>query len=210
MTLNVCGRALERTPWVAEDARHHGFALCGHGWRWASPAGMDEASERTAIARTVATLASLAGKALLGWRCKGSRSPHTRRLLREAGGFQFDRGDCGGDLPSLLDLGDGGPAHVVLPYAFDTNDMRFLDRGGSVHAADFSDEVGDALTALLTESRTVPHMLTVGLNPRTIGRLDRVAVLDRLLQQITGLGDRVRVMTREDIARHWRQPMSAL
>ena len=65
------------------------------------------------------------------------------------------------------------------------------------------------MTALLTESRTVPRMLTVGLHSRIIGRPGRVAGLDRLLQQITGLGDRVRVMTREDIARHWLQPMSA-
>ena len=209
LTLNVCGRALERTPWVEEDARRHGFELCGHGWRWASPASMDEASERTAIAGTVATLESLAGKAPVGWHCKGSRSPHTHRLLREAGGFLFDSDNYGDDLPSLLALGDGGPAHVVLPYAFDTNDMRFFGRGGFVHAADFSGQVGDALTALLTESRTVPRMLTVGLHSRIIGRPGRVAGLDRLLQQITGLGDRVRVMTREDIARHWLQPMSA-
>lgn len=209
LTLNVCGQALARTPWVADDARRHGFELCGHGWRWASPASLDESSERSAIARTVATIESLAGTAPVGWHCKGSRSPHTRRLLREAGGFIYDSDDYGDDLPCLLDLGDGGPAHVVLPYAFDTNDMRFFDHGGFVRAADFSGYVGDALTALLTESSKAPRMLTVGLHARIIGRPGRIAGLDHLLRQIDGLGDRVQVMTREDIARHWLHQLSA-
>jgi hypothetical protein len=67
LTLNVCGRALQRTPWVAADARQHGFEMCGHGWLWESPAGMDEATERAVIARTVATITQLGGMAPSGW-----------------------------------------------------------------------------------------------------------------------------------------------
>lgn len=203
LTLNVCGRALERTPWVADDARRHGFELCGHGWRWESPATMDEATERASIARTVATIARLGGRAPAGWHCKGSRSVHTRRLLREAGGFVYDSDDYGDDLPHTLDLGDGGPPHVVLPYGFDTNDMRFYDRGGFVRAADFSGYVGDAIEALRPEARHAPRLLTIGLHCRIIGRPGRIAGLDAVLRQVAGLGDEVRVMTREAIARHW-------
>jgi peptidoglycan/xylan/chitin deacetylase (PgdA/CDA1 family) len=208
LTLNVCGRALERTPWVADDARRHGFELCGHGWRWESPAGMDEATERESIARTVATIARLAGRAPLGWHCKGSRSPRTRRLLRELGGFVYDSDDYGDDLPHLLDLGDGGPPHVVLPYGFDTNDMRFFDRGGFVRGSDFSGYVGDAIKALLTESQQAPRMLTIGLHTRIIGRPGRISGLDSLLHQVTELGDAVSVMTRESIARAWLAAMA--
>ena len=209
LTLNVCGRALERTPWVADDARRHGFELCGHGWRWESPAGMDEATERDSIERTVATITRLAGRAPAGWHCKGSRSPHTRRLLRERGGFVYDSDDYGDDLPRLLDLGDGGPPHVVLPYGFDTNDMRFFDRGGFVRAADFSGYVGDAIEALLAESRQAPRMLTIGLHTRIIGRPGRIAGLDALLRQVQRLGDSVNVMTREAIARAWIDAMDS-
>lgn len=208
LTLNVCGRALERTPWVADDASRHGFELCGHGWRWESPAGMDEATERNSIARTVAAIARLAGRAPVGWHCKGSRSPHTRRLLRELGGFVYDSDDYGDDLPRLLDLGDGRPPHVVLPYGFDTNDMRFFDRGGFVRAADFSGYVGDAIVALLPESRWAPRMLTIGLHTRIIGRPGRIAGLDALLRQVQRLGDGVKVMTREAIARAWVDAMA--
>ncbi len=203
LTLNVCGRALERTPWVADAARTHGFEMCGHGWRWESPAGIDEASERASIARTAASIERLGGRAPVGWHCKGSRSTRTRRLLREHGGFIYDSDDYGDDIPHLLDLHDGRPPHVVLPYAFDTNDMRFFDRGGFVRAADFAGYVGDAIDALRVESRHAPRMLTIGLHARIIGRPGRIAGLDSVLRQVAELGTAVQVMTREDIARHW-------
>lgn len=203
LTLNVCGRALERTPWVADDARHHGFEMCGHGWRWESPSAMDEAAERTAIARTVATITRLGGRAPVGWHCKGSRSPHTRRLLREHGGFLYDSDDYGDDLPHTLDSGDCGPPHMVLPYGFDTNDMRFFDRGGFVRASDFAGYVGDAVDALVDEAKRSPRMLTIGLHSRIIGRPARIAGLDALLHKIATHGKSVCVMTREAIARHW-------
>eukprot|EP01041_Mallomonas_annulata_P015925 gene15925-33539_t len=80
LTLNVCGRALEHTPWVAVDAQKGGHELCGHGWRWESPALMDEATEREQIARTVDVVQRLWGRAPAGWHCKSSRSVDTRRL----------------------------------------------------------------------------------------------------------------------------------
>ena len=203
LTLNVCGRALERTPWVADDARRYGFELCGHGWRWESPALFDEASERASIARTADTIRRLAGAPPVGWHCKGSRSPQTRRLLREHGGFLYDSDDYGDDLPFLIELPDGRSPHLVLPYGFDTNDMRFFDRGGFVRAADFSGYVGDALDSLLLEAKHAPRMLTIGLHTRIIGRPARIAGLDELLRKIQGLGDAACVLTREQIARHW-------
>lgn len=209
LTLNVCGRALERTPWVADDARRHGFELCGHGWRWASPAGMAEADEAADIVRTAAVIERLAGRAPSGWHNKSSRSPATRRLLRAHGGFIYDSDDYGDDLPWLLDCGDGRPPHVVLPYAFDTNDMRFFDRGGFVRAADFSGYVGDAIAVLRREARQAPRMLTIGLHTRIVGRPGRIAALDAIVEQVLALGDEAAVMTREHIARHWRDTLSA-
>jgi hypothetical protein len=164
---------------------------------------MDESSERESIARTADIITRLGDRAPVGWHCKGSRSPRTRRLLRAHGGFVYDSDDYGDDLPHLVDFEDGRPAHVVLPYGFDTNDMRFFDRGGFVHAHDFSTYVGGAITALLAESQHAPRMLTIGLHARIIGRPGRIAGLDAVLQQVVGLGDAACVMTREAIARHW-------
>ena len=202
LTLNVCGRALERTPWVADDARQHGFEMCGHGWRWESPAALSEVEEAASIARTAAVISRLGGRAPVGWHCKSSRSPATRRLLRAHGGFLYDSDDYGDDLPHLLDLGDGQP-HVVLPYGFDTNDMRFFDRGGFVHASDFAAYTIDAVDALLAESRHAPRMLTIGLHTRIIGRPGRIAGLDALLRHVLANRSALQVLRREDIARHW-------
>lgn len=59
LTLNVCGSALERTPWVAQDSVTQGFEICAHGWRRSSPALMDEETERVAIARTAVIIRRL-------------------------------------------------------------------------------------------------------------------------------------------------------
>jgi peptidoglycan/xylan/chitin deacetylase (PgdA/CDA1 family) len=207
LTLNVCGRALERTPWVAEDARQHGFELCGHGWTWRSPAGLPEAEEAEVIARTADAITRLGGQAPRGWHNKSSRTPATRRLLRAHGGFEYDSDDYGDDLPWLLDFADGRPPHVVLPYAFDTNDMRFFDRGGFVRAADFAAYVGDAIEALRIEARHAPRMMTIGLHTRIIGRPGRIAGLDAVIAQVLALGPQAAVMTRAAIARHWRDAL---
>lgn len=202
LTLNICGRALERTPWVADDVRAHGWEPCGHGWTWTSPAGRPEADEAADIARTAATITRLTGRAPSGWHDKSSRSPATRRLLRAHGGFRYDSNDYGDDLPFLLDCGDGRAPHVVLPYGFDTNDMRFFDHGGFVRAHDFAGYVTDAIDALQAEARRAPRMLTIGLHTRIIGRPGRIAALDRVIAHVAQCREAV-VMTREAIAAHW-------
>lgn len=201
LTLNVCGRALEHTPWVAADALKGGHELCGHGWRWESPALMDEATEREQIARTVHVVQHLWGRPPAGWHCKSSPSVNTRRLL-QAMDFLYDSDDYGDDLPYTLTREDGRP-HVVLPYAFDTNDMRFFDRASFVHGRDFADYVIAALDTLMQESQTAPRMLTVGLHTRIIGRPARIGGLDLVLRHVAQHNDAIWVATREDIARHW-------
>lgn len=202
LTLNVCGRALECTPWVARDAMDHDFEICAHGWRWESPAHMDEATERASIERTVATIQRLWGRAPSGWHCKSSRSVHTRKLLREHGGFFYDSDDYGDDLPYILH-DPQGLKHVVLPYAFDTNDMRFFDRASFVQGRDFSDYVIAAIDELLKETRQGPRMLTVGLHTRIIGRPARIGGLDAVLDHLATVAPEVWVAKREDIARYW-------
>lgn len=203
LTLNACGRALQRTPWVGTVAREQGWEVCGHGWLWLSPLHLDEATERAAIERTAAVIRQTWGRAPAGWHCKGSRSVRTRALLRAHGGFAYDSDDYGDDAPWLLPFDDGRPPHVVLPYGFDTNDMRFFDPGGFVHAGDFAGYVIDAIEALRGEARDAPRMLTIGLHSRIVGRPGRIAALDAVLAHVRALGAGVAVLTRECIARHW-------
>lgn len=200
-TLNACGRALERTPWIAAEAVADGHEVAAHGWRWERHVHMDEATERQAIARTVQAITATAGSPPLGWHTRSATSIRTRDLLIEQGGFLYDSNAYNDDLPYTVDTAAG--PHVVLPYAFDTNDMRFFNRGGFVFAADFARYCSDAFDRLHAEGARAPRMLSVGLHTRMIGRPGRIAGLEAFLDHAMA-HDGVWFATRADIARAWR------
>jgi len=200
-TLNACGRALRATPWIAAEAVADGHEVAAHGWRWERHVHMDEATERQAIARTVAAIAETAGHPPLGWHTRSATSLRTRALLIEQGGFLYDSNAYNDDLPFVVDTAAG--PHVVLPYAFDTNDMRFFNNGGFVFAGDFARYCCEAFDRLWDEGARAPRMLSVGLHTRMIGRPARIGGLEAFLDHACARGD-VWFATRAEIARHWR------
>src|SRR5262245_40828219 len=112
-------------------------------------------------------------------RLRSATSANTRRLLVEHGGFLYDSNAYDDDLPYVETV--AGRTHVVLPYAFDTNDMRFCNGGGFVFADDFARYCIDAFDRLYNEGAAVPRMLSVGLHLRIIGRPARIGGLERFL-----------------------------
>jgi peptidoglycan/xylan/chitin deacetylase (PgdA/CDA1 family) len=200
-TFNSCARAVAATPILASEPAARGHEVSAHGWRWEMHANMDEATERAVIARTVATLAEAAGARPLGWHTKSAPSANTRRLLLEDGGFLYDSDAYDDDLPRLVP-GAGGKPHVIIPYAFDTNDMRFRPGQGFVFAEDFSRYCIAAFDRLMQEGG---RMMSIGLHLRTIGRPARIGGLEQILEHIARAGDAVWVARRMDIARHWLQ-----
>lgn len=200
-TLNACGRALHHTPWIATEAVADGHEVAAHGWRWERHANMGEAEERSAIARAVAAIEASARTPPLGWHTRSATSVRTRDLLVEQGGFLYDSNAYNDDLPYLVET-SAGP-HVVLPYAFDTNDMRFHNGGGFVFAGDFARYCIDAFDRLFQEGAEAPRMLSVGLHTRIIGRPARIGGLEAFLDHAKATGD-VWFATRAEIARYWR------
>lgn len=200
-TLNACGRALDRTPWIAAEAVAAGHEVAAHGWRWERHVHMDEATERRAIAQTVAAIARTAGTPPLGWHTRSATSGRTRDLLIEQGGFLYDSNAYNDDLPYVVET-RAGP-HVVLPYAFDTNDMRFFNRGGFTFGSDFARYCIDAFDRLHAEGARAPRMLSIGLHTRMIGRPARIGGLEAFLDHALARGD-VWFATRAQIARAWR------
>ncbi|MCZ8101792.1 MAG: polysaccharide deacetylase family protein [Burkholderiales bacterium] len=199
-TVSACGRAVERTPSLAADAVRRGHEVSAHGWRWESHAGMAEADERAAIARTVAAIERATGVRPVGWHTRSASSPNTRRLLIEEGGFLYDSDWYGDDLPTTLRFGER--RHVVLPYAFDTNDMQFQNTHRFVRAYDFSGYVLDAFDWLWREGAHAPRMMSVGLHLRMLGRPGRMqALVDMLVEMTRRPG--VWIARRDEIARHW-------
>jgi peptidoglycan/xylan/chitin deacetylase (PgdA/CDA1 family) len=199
-TVSACGRAVERSPELARDAIARGHEVSAHGWRWQSHAGMDEASERRAIAHTVAAIERATGQRPLGWHTRSATSPNTRRLLAEEGGFLYDSDAYNDDLPYEVRI--AGKRHLVLPYAFDTNDMQFYN-ASRFRGADFADYVMDAFDWLVREGANTPKMMSIGLHLRIIGRPGRIGALDRILRHITQIGS-AWIAPRVAIARHWR------
>jgi peptidoglycan/xylan/chitin deacetylase (PgdA/CDA1 family) len=198
-TVSACGRAVERSPALARDAIARGHEVAAHGWRWESHAGMAEADERRAIARTVATIAEVTGHRPVGWHTRSAASQNTRRLLVEEGGFLYDGDAYNDDLPYFTSV--SGKRHLVLPYAFDTNDMHF-QHSQRFRGADFADYVIAAFDWLVREGARAPKMMSVGLHLRMIGRPGRMGALDAILRHVTQ-SKAAWIAPRAAIARHW-------
>lgn len=200
-TLNANGRALEISPWIAEEAVCDGHEVAAHGWRWERHVHMTPDVERAVIARSVAAIGKAAGAPPVGWHTRSATSPNTRALLVEHGGFLYDSNAYNDDMPYMVDV--GGRTHVVLPYAFDTNDMRFLNGGGFVFADDFARYCIAAFDRLYAEGATAPRMLSIGLHLRIIGRPARIGGLEAFLDHALSR-EGVWFARRDEIAHHWR------
>ena len=200
-TLNACGRALEATPWIATEAISDGHEVAAHGWRWEKHAGMDEMTERGAILRAVSAIEKIVGSPPIGWHTRSATSVRTRALLVEQGGFLYDSNAYNDDIPYTVETANG--PHVILPYAFDTNDMRFYNSGGFVFGEDFARYCNAALDRLMDEAGDAPRMLSIGLHTRIIGRPARIGGLEAFLDHALR-SQSVWFATRADIARTWR------
>ena len=176
-TVSSSGQAVERLPLLAQDAVRRGHEVSAHGWRWEGHADLDEAEERDRIARTVAAIKAATGSRPVGWHTRSPGSINTRRLLVEEGGFLYDSDAYNDDLPYFVQVGD--KRHLVLPYAFDTNDMQFFHTNRFSGAADFAAYVIDAFDWLHREGAHAPKMMSIGLHLRMIGRPGRIGALDQ-------------------------------
>ena len=203
--MNCCARAVKLSPWLAQDAVARGHEIGCHSYRWERHAGMTEADERRLIVRAVQDIEAAAGVRPVGWHTRSASSVNTRRLLIEEGGFLYDSDAYNDDLPFLLPAGQD--QHVVLPYSFDTNDMRFQRGGGFNLAGDFARYCNDAIDWLWEEGATAPKMMTIGLHLRIIGRPGRIGGLRQVMDHIAAKGD-IWVARRDEIAKHWRARMN--
>jgi peptidoglycan/xylan/chitin deacetylase (PgdA/CDA1 family) len=116
-------------------------------------------------------------------------------------GFLYDSDAYNDDTPYMVDV--NGHAHVVLPYAFDTNDMQFQNTQRFSTGDEFAQYVCAAYDWLWREGAEQPRMLSIGLHLRMIGRPGRIAALEKILLHLAQKGG-AWVTTREQIARHWR------
>jgi allantoinase len=162
---------------------------------------MDEAHERGIIAKAVEVLDAAAGTPPIGWHTRSATSVNTRRLLVEHGGFLYDSNAYDDDIPYTIEV--AGRPHVVLPYAFDTNDMRFFNSYAFVHGDDFARYCIAAFDRLYAEGAEAPRMMSVGLHLRIIGRPARIGGLEAFLAHAVAKPG-VWFARRDEIAHAWR------
>ena len=205
LTVFGVARALERHPEAVAAYRELGHEIAAHGLRWINYQQVDEATERAHLAEAVAILKQLTGAAPLGW-YTGRDSPNTRRLVVEHGGFLYDSDSYADDLPYWTRVTRSNAPHLVIPYALDSNDMRFAALQGFNSGTQFFDYLKDSFDVLYREGDPAgldaPKMLSVGLHARLCGRPGRIAALERFLDYVAG-HERVWICRRIDIARHW-------
>jgi len=199
-TIFACAVAFEANPAAARGAIARGWDICAHGNRWEEHWLMDRETERAAIARAVASIEKTAGQPPVGWYCRYGPSVNTRELVVAQSSFLFDSDSYADDLPYYV-TSAAGP-WLVIPYALDTNDIRFW-RGSLQVADDFAAYLCDAFDQLWEEGATQPRMMSVGLHCRIAGRPGRARGLARFLEHAQRRG-RVWFATRGEIARHWR------
>jgi putative urate catabolism protein len=203
LTVFAVAQALQRHPEAVTAYREMGAEIAAHGLRWISYQQVDEATERAHMAQAVQILKELTGAAPVGW-YTGRDSPNTRRLVVEHGGFLYDSDSYADDLPYWTRVADR--PHLVVPYALDSNDMRFAALQGFNSGTQFFDYLKDAFDTLYREGDPLgldsPKMLSIGLHARLCGRPGRIASLERFLDYV-GAHERVWICRRVDIARHW-------
>ncbi|HEV2152853.1 polysaccharide deacetylase family protein [Bradyrhizobium sp.] len=203
-TFMMCGRAVERVPDLARAAIEAGHEPAVHGWRWLPHVLYGDAeTERRDIEKTRDVITRATGVTPVGFMTRGSQSAWTRDLLIELG-FAYDSNALDDDLPYWSRSSRG--SMLILPYGFDTNDMKFFHPNGFVQPEDFSNYVGAALATLVEEAgRGRSSMLSVGFHLRICGRPARFRAVKAILAELARLEGRVWVATRADIATHFRE-----
>jgi len=201
ITFYMCGRAVERLPGIARRIVEAGHEPACHGWLWRPQSDYDsEAEERSDIERCLAASRAATGERPMGFFSRGSESAWTRKILRDLG-FAYASNGFDDDFP-YWDRTDAARPLLVLPYALDSNDMKFFHPNGFVRAREMVEYVSDALDVLGEEAaRGLPRLLNIGFHLRIVGRPARLAALQGVLALLAARRDRLWIATRADIAR---------
>jgi allantoinase len=218
LTIFAVASALQRYPEMLQAFMARGDEIANHGLRWTHYQQAPEATERADIAQATQIIRDMTGGQWpLGW-YTGRDSPNTRRLVAEQGSYVYDSDYYGDDLPFwLMVMKNGGShssktapdtaAHLVVPYALDTNDMRFAQAQGFNTGDHFFHYLRDAFDALYAEGApnglNRPKMMSVGMHCRLLGKPGRIGALQKFLDHIQSR-ERVWICRRIDIARHWQ------
>ncbi len=200
-TIFFCGRAVARAPSLARACVARGHEAACHGWLWRPHADYTSRDAEAAdLDRALDAIEAATKERPRGFFCRGGESPWTRDLLVERD-FAYTSNAFDDDLPYWTKNGD----LLVLPYALDTNDMKFFHPNGFVLASEMVDYVRDALETLLLEAESGrARVLNIGFHLRIAGRPARFRAVREILAMLSAHRDRLWLARRIDIAEAFR------
>lgn len=200
-TWTAASLALERAPQIAEAIVERGDEACCHGYRWAHQFWMNEEKEREFIRKGWQSIEETCGRRPVGWLSRYLHTEETRRLLAEEG-FFYHMDDYSDDFPfwDSVETGDGAKPMVIMPYALDSNDMKFW-LAPSLTVRNWLQYATDTFDWMCAEAHEEgARMMSLGLHLRIIGRPGRIGALKGFFEHIKGRDD-VWIASREEIAR---------
>lgn len=207
-TVTAAALSLENAPHLAEMIVKGGHETCSHGWRWIHQFSYKEDREREFIQKAVASIEKTIGERPYGWLSRYLHTDNTRRLLAEEG-FFYLMDDLSDDLPrwTVVETVAGPKPMVIVPYALDTNDMKFWT-APAYTPEDWLDYAIATFDQLYEEGGSEPRMMSLGLHLRIIGRPGRIGALERFIQHVNSHAG-VWCASRLDIARHFAAQVPA-
>lgn len=201
LTIFAVATALGRYPELATRLSKGGHEIACHGNRWIDHQDLEPQEEEAQIRDALATIEDLVGERMVGW-YTGRTSPNTLRLISQMERIAYCADDYSDDLP-FWDYRWGSPL-LMVPYALDTNDMRFSAAHGFANAQDYFDYLKDSFDTLYAEGSDRPAMMSVGMHCRLVGRPGRFSGLQKFVDYVASHED-VWICRRIDIAEHWQR-----
>ena len=199
-TIFTPGRICELYPQAMRAVARDGHEIADHMWEHRVP--KDPALERDHLLKTAAALEKIAGR-----RPVGTRSDHTRALLKREG-FLYSSHDSAAHLPYYITDDDdpAGTAFLNLPFHYAIDDAMFfsfawLGSGNAAQRITDPDRVFDMWWAAFQQQYRAGGYLNVVMHPFVSGRALRIAMMDRLIAKMQTLPG-VWFATCEEVARH--------
>jgi peptidoglycan-N-acetylglucosamine deacetylase len=198
-TIFTPGRICELYPQAMHAVARDGHEIADHMWEHRVP--KEPALEQDHLLKTAAALEKIAGR-----RPVGTRSDHSRPLLKREG-FLYTSHDSAAQLPYYVsDDGAGGATLLNLPFHYAIDDAMFfsfawLGSGNAAQRITDPDRVFDMWWAAFRQQYDAGGYLNVVMHPFVSGRALRIAMMDRLIAKMKTLPG-VWFATCEQVARH--------
>jgi peptidoglycan-N-acetylglucosamine deacetylase len=183
-TIFTPGRACELYPQALRAAVRSGHEIADHMWEHRVP--KDAPLEEDHLAKTVAAIKKISGRAPVG-----TRSGHNPALLRKYGYIYRSEGSAD-QLPHYVRDEDGANCLVHLPFHYVIDDAMFFSfswlgsENGAQRITD-PERVFDIWWAAFRQQYREGGYLNVCMHPFVSGRALRVAMLDRLITRMNSL-----------------------